>query len=109
MPIRGGAAYCEWQLAYDTTRTLLTVMAVVAPPMTFEEYVAQDRALLAEAFNQADYERVAGVGDAAVWAHQSTFQTWGRNRMVQIQSGVGGEALDREKSAELARRALERL
>jgi hypothetical protein len=108
-PVAGGVSYCDWPLAADTSRTLVTVMAIPAPAMSFEEYVEQNRAVLAEGFDEADYERVEGVGESAVWAHGSTLQTWGADRMIQIQRGIGGPALDRETSADLARRALERL
>ena len=108
-PVEGGASYCDWPPAADSFRTLLTVMAIPAPAMSFEEYVEQNRAILGEEFSWADYERVDGVGESAVWANHSTLQTWDKDRMVQIRSGVGGPALHREQSAELARRALERL
>ncbi|HEY7472922.1 MAG TPA: hypothetical protein VIE68_11305 [Gemmatimonadota bacterium] len=108
-PVAGGVSYCHWSLAADTSQTLVTVMAIPAPAMSFEEYVEQNRVVMGEGFDEADYERVDGVGESAVWAYGSTLQTWGGDRMVQIQSGVGGPALDREASADLARRALERL
>lgn len=108
-PVEGGASYCDWPPAADTFQTLLTVMAIPAPAMSFEEYVEQSRAVLGEEFSWANYERVDGVGESAVWANHSTLQTWDKDRMVQIQSGVGGPALHREQSAELARRALDRL
>jgi hypothetical protein len=80
-----------------------------APAMSYEEHVEQNRSVLEESFDEGDYERVEGVGESAVWAYGSTLQTWGKGRMVQIQSGVGGPALDRDASSDLARRALDEL
>jgi hypothetical protein len=108
-PVAGGVSYCEWPMASDTSRTLVTVMAFPAPAVTFEEYLEQTRSVLEEGFTETDYESVEGVGSAAVWSYGSTLQAWGEGHMVQIQSGIGGPALDRDASAELARRALGRL
>ena len=108
-PVAGGVSYCEWPMASDTSRTLVTVMAFPAPAMTFPEYLEQTRSVLEEGFDEADYESVEGVGSAAVWSYGSTLQAWGEGHMVQIQSGIGGPALDQGASAELARRALDRL
>lgn len=108
-PVAGGVSYCEWPMAADTSQTVVTVMAFPAPAMTYQEYLDQTRSVLEEGFEEADYESVDGVGSAAVWSYGSTLQTWGEGHMVQIQSGVGGPALDRDASAELARRALDRL
>ena len=108
-PVAGGVSFCEWPMASDTSRTLVTVMAFPAPAMTFAEYLEQTRSVLEEGFEEADYESVEGVGSAAVWSYGSTLQAWGEGHMVQIQSGIGGPALDRDASAELARRALDRL
>lgn len=108
-PVPGGASYCNWPMAADTSRTIVTVIAIPAPAMTYDEYLEQTRAVLEGSFDESNYERVEGVGSAAVWAGGYTFQTWGKGHMVQIQSGVGEPALDRDASAELARRALERL
>ena len=108
-PVAGGVSYCEWPMAADTSRTIVTVMAFPAPAMTYQEYLDQTRSVLEEDFDEADYEPVDGLGSAAVWSHASTLQTWGEGHMVQIQSGIGGPALDRDASAELARRALARL
>ena len=108
-PVAGGVSYCDWPMASDTSQTIVTVMAFPAPAMTYQEYLDQNRSVLEEGFNEADYERVDGLGSAAVWSYESTLQTWGEGHMVQIQSGVGGPALDRDASAELARRALDRL
>jgi hypothetical protein len=96
-------------MAADTSQTIVTVMAFPAPAMTYQEYLEQTRSVLEEGFDEADYESVDGLGSAAVWSYGSTLQTWGQGHMVQIQSGVGGPALDRDASAELARRALDRL
>ena len=108
-PVAGGVSYCEWPMAADTSQTIVTVMAFPAPAMTHQEYLEQTRSVLEERFDEADYESVDGLGSAAVWSYGSTLQTWGEGHMVQIQSGVGGPALDRDASAELARRALDRL
>lgn len=108
-PVEGGVSYCNWPMASDTSQTIVTVMAFAAPAMTYQEYLDQTRTVLEEGFNEADYESVDGVGSAAVWSYGSTLQTWGEGHMVQIQSGVGGPALDKGASAELARRALARL
>lgn len=108
-PVAGGVSYCDWRMASDTTQTLVTVMAIPAPAMSYDEFLAQTRSVLEEAFDETEYEPVEGVGDAAVWSYGSTLQTWAEGHMVQIQSGVGGPALDREASADLARRAIERL
>lgn len=108
-PVAGGVSYCEWPMAADTAQTIVTVMAFPAPAMTYQEYLDQTRSVLEEGFNEADYEPVDGLGSAAVWSYGSTLQTWGEGHMVQIQSGVGGPSLDRDASAELARRALDRL
>ena len=108
-PVAGGVSYCDWPMAADTSRTIVTVMALPAPAMTYQEYVDQTRSVLEEGFDEADYESVDGVGSAAVWSYGSTLQAWGEGHMVQIQSGIGGPALDRDASAELARRALARL
>lgn len=108
-PVAGGVSYCDWRMAADTTQSLVTVMAFPAPAMTYDAYVAQNRDVLGEAFDESEYEPVEGVGESAVWAYGSTLQAWAGGHMVQIQSGVGGPALDREASADLARRAIERL
>ena len=108
-PVAGGVSYCDWPMAADTSRTIVTVMAIPAPAMTFQEYLDQTRSVLEEGFDAADYESVDGVGSAAVWSYGSTLQTWGEGHMVQIQSGIGGPALDQGASSELARRALDRL
>lgn len=108
-PVAGGISYCDWPMAADTSRTIVTVMALPAPAMTYQEYIDQTRSVLEEGFDEADYEQVDGLGSAAVWSYGSTLQTWGEGHMVQIQSGIGGPALDRDASAELARRALDRL
>lgn len=108
-PVAGGVSYCDWPMADDTSRTIVTVMAIPAPAMTYQEYLDQTRSVLEEGFDETDYESVDGVGSAAVWSYGSTLQTWGEGHMVQIQSGVGGPALDRDASAELARRALDGL
>ena len=108
-PVAGGVSYCEWRMAADTSQTIVTVMAFPAPAMTYQEYLDQTRSVLEDGFDEADFEPVDGVGSAAVWSYGSTLQTWGEGHMVQIQSGVGGPALDRDASAELARRALGRL
>ena len=108
-PVEGGVSYCNWPMAGDTSRTIVTVMAFPAPAMTYEEYLDQTRSVLEEGFDESDYEPVAGVGSAAVWSGGFTLQAWGKGHMVQIQSGIGGPALDRDQSADLAQRALERL
>jgi hypothetical protein len=108
-PVEGGVSYCDWPMAADTAQTIVTVMAFPAPAMTYQEYLDQTRSVLEESFDEADYEPVDGLGSAAVWSYASTLQTWGEDHMVQIQSGVGGPALDRDASAELARRALAQL
>lgn len=108
-PIAGGMSFCEWPMAADTSRTLVTVTALSAPAMSYQEYLDQARSGLGESFDDTNYESVDGVGSAAVWSYGSTLQTWGEGHMVQIQSGIGGPALDRDASAELARRALARL
>jgi hypothetical protein len=108
-PVAGGVSYCDWPMAADTSQTIVTVMAIPAPAMTYQEYLDQTRSVLEEGFNEAHYEQVDGLGSAAVWSFGSTLQTWGEGHMVQIQSGVGGPALDRDASAELARRALDGL
>lgn len=108
-PVAGGVSYCDWPMASDTSQTIVTVMAFAAPAMTYQEYLDQTRTVLEEGFNAADYESVDGVGSAAVWSYGSTLQTWGAGHMVQVQSGVGGPALDKGASTELARRALARL
>jgi hypothetical protein len=108
-PVAGGVSFCEWPMAADTSQTIVTVMAFPAPAMTYQEYLDQTRSVLEEGFNPDDYEPVDGLGSAAVWAYGSTLQAWGEGHMVQIQSGVGGPALDKGASAELARRALDRL
>ena len=108
-PVAGGVSYCDWPMAADTSRTIVTVMAFPAPAMTYQEYLDQTRSVLEEGFNEAHYEQVDGLGSAAVWSFGSTLQTWGEGHMVQIQSGVGGPTLDRDASVELARRALDGL
>ncbi len=108
-PVAGGVSYCDWPMAADTSRTIVTVMAFAAPAMTYQEYLDQTRSVLEEGFDETDYEPVDGLGSAAVWSYASTLQTWGDGHLVQIQSGIGGPALDRDASVELARRALDRL
>jgi hypothetical protein len=96
-------------MAGDTSQTLVTVMTFPTPSMSYDEYVEQNRSVLGEGFDESDYEPAEGVGESAVWVYGSTLQAWGKGHMVQIQSGVGGSALDRETSAELARRAIDGL
>ena len=108
-PVAGGGSYCNWPMVADTSRTIVTVIVIPAPPVTYDEYLDQTRAVLDGSFDESNYESVAGVGSAAVWAGGFTLQAWGKGHMIQIQSGVGEPALDRDASAELARRALERL
>lgn len=107
-PVSGGVRLCDWPMAADMTTPILSVMVFPTPMMTYDEVVAQARDLFGDDFDPADYEAVEGLGESAVWS-PPTLQTWGNGHMVQIQSGFGGPALDREQSVELARRALARL